>query len=124
VADAAFPNCEPAGILASLQHGGMLPRLKRRYGKRSGDCHEIAKALILDLYDTGPSVPWYWYVGECPVIGEHSCIECEGWAIDASNGIKRHAVIIQRANDYRQMIAAINIAQAIEKPSAAWLNPG
>jgi hypothetical protein len=117
VADAAFPHCEPARILAALLHDGMLPRFKWRYGRRSGDCHDIAQALIGDLYDAGPTgVRWYWYIGECLEIGEHSWIECEGWAIDASNGIKRHAIWIQRANDYRQMMRAINIAQAIEKP--------
>jgi hypothetical protein len=118
VPNAAFPDCEPARVLASLLDAGMLRRFSRKYGMRLGDCHEIAQALIRDLADChgAPRFKWFWYVGDCPQIGDHSWIECEGWAIDASCGCDR-PVHIQRADDYRRFIAASNIAQATEKPT-------
>jgi hypothetical protein len=115
VPNAAFPDCEPARVLASLLDGGTLRRFSRRYEKQSGDCHEIALALIEDLADCHAALKWFWYVGDCPQIGEHSWIECEGWAIDASRGSDR-PIRIQRADDYRRFIAASNIAKAREKP--------
>jgi hypothetical protein len=119
VPDPAFPDCEPATVLSTLANAGALRRFTRKYGKRAGDCHEVALALICDLADCKKRGPfkWYWYIGDCPFIGEHSWIECEGWAIDASNGNCR-PIIIQRAADYRQTIAAANIAQALERPPA------
>jgi len=118
VPDPAFPDCEPAAILETLVNAGELRRFTRQHGKRSGDCHEIALALVTSLADCKGPVPfkWQWYVGDCPDIGEHSWIECEGWAIDASNGHKR-PIIIQRAADYRRTIAATNIAMGLDRPT-------
>jgi hypothetical protein len=118
VPDAAFPDCEPVRALEVLAAAGALRRFMRKYGKRSGDCHEMAHALVMDLADCRDNVPfkWFWYTGNCPRIGEHSWVECEGWAIDASNGADRPIVIV-RATEYRRMIQATNIAQAIDKPS-------
>jgi hypothetical protein len=112
----AFPDCEPATILNTLVLAGVLRRFIRKHGRREGDCHEVALALILDLDDHKERVPfkWQWLIGDCPKVGEHSWIECEGWAIDASNGNKR-PIIIQRATDYRRSIAAENIDDAIER---------
>jgi hypothetical protein len=120
VADPAFPDCEPYTILETLISAGELRRFTRSYGKRAGDCHEIALALVCALADVKERAPfkWLWYVGDCPDIGEHSWIECEGWAIDASNGRKR-PIIIQRAVDYRRTIAAANITLGLAAPRRA-----
>jgi hypothetical protein len=88
-----FPECEPAKILETLASAGTLHRFTRKYGRHAGYCHEVALALVCDLADSRLSVPFKWYVGDCPNIGEHSWIECEGWAIDASNGHKRPIII-------------------------------
>ena len=117
VADPAFSDCEPVNALEILIAAGMLRRFARKYGKRSGDCHEMAYALVMDLADCRGNVPfkWFWYAGDCAQIGEHSWVECEGWAIDASGGWKR-PIVVQRATDYRRMIQAANITRAIDRP--------
>ena len=46
-----------------------------------------------------------WYKAECTRIGEHSWIECMGWAIDAANGCDR-SIIVWRASDYRAAMGA------------------
>lgn len=67
-----------------------------------GDCHEITVALATDLLKVDPAGDeWRWITADCARIGSHSWLECDGWAIDASNG-KTHPVLIQRADDYRR----------------------
>src|SRR6266481_232824 len=68
VADPAFSDCEPVSALEILIAAGMLRRFARKYGKRSGDCHEMAYALVMDLADCRGNVPfkWFWYAGDCP----------------------------------------------------------
>ncbi len=113
-----FPHCEPINELRALIANGQLRRLQRKWGRKEGDCHEIARALIADLFDCmheRPERPWYWMVGDCSRFGEHSWVESNGWAIDASHG-QRHPITAMRVESYRRMMSARNVRSAIDDP--------
>jgi hypothetical protein len=93
-------RCIPAHQLASMLDAGQLPRFAAVWAKPShdglGDCHEVASALMTDLIVAGRSAGWCWCTGVSPAHGEsgHSWLECEGWAVDTSNGAERGGTVL------------------------------
>lgn len=78
-------------VLAPMLSNGELRHFTEAFGKPSrdglGDCHEVALALMTDLVVAGRAAGWKWCEGlvtSDPY--EHSWLEFDGWAIDASNG--------------------------------------
>jgi hypothetical protein len=71
----------------------MLPNFRAAFGAPSpdglGDTHEIAIALMTDLHMAGAAGPWTYVYGRLATyngVMEHSWLEFDGWAVDASNG--------------------------------------
>jgi len=108
VPDPAHPDCKPLATLQTMLASGALPRFAFLWGLTDGgDCHEIAEALATDLLSSPDD--WRWIMAECkPPTGSHSWLECDGWAVDASNG-KTRPPIVQRASDYRRTLKAKRI---------------
>jgi hypothetical protein len=102
-------DCKPLATLSGMLDSGVLPTFAFLWGLTDGgDCHEIAEALSNDLTRAGHD-DWQWITADCkPPTGHHSWLECNGWAVDASNG-KTRPVLIQRASDYRRAMRARRI---------------
>lgn len=117
MSDGSHSECYPLMVLRGLAESGKLQRFAAHWGKRKGDCHEIAKALADDLRDAPPMpLNWHWYIGNRPAAGELSWIECDGWAIDTNNGGPERPVLIHRASDYRRITGATNIRLSADSP--------
>jgi hypothetical protein len=100
--DADHLVCEPLAVVKALLRAGALPRFQSTWGKAlGGDCHRIAGALTADLAGAGQH-GWVWCRAHCGRIGDHSWLECDGWAFDASNGCRR-GVIVMRSAIYREL---------------------
>jgi hypothetical protein len=115
VPDAAHPECKPLATLSGMLERDALPTFAFLWGLTdNGDCHEIAEALSNDLTDNlaSPRDEWNWIMADCERIGSHSWLECDGWAIDASNG-KTRPVIIQRAADYRRAVKVKRVTRSV-----------
>ena len=93
--------------LRALLKTGMLPRFTSIYPGRA-DCHQIAFALMRDLI-AARRPGWIWCRAQCKRVGLHSWLENSGWAVDASNGASR-AALIMRADVYRMLHAATSIS--------------
>src|SRR4029077_18391068 len=63
-------ECLPAEILRHLMDSNRLQNFQKRWGRSTGDCHEMALALILDLADNRAPGTRFWYMGACPRIGD------------------------------------------------------
>ena len=115
--DVAFPDCAPLAVLENLLEHGQLKRFAARWGRRKGDCHEITLDLIWDLFDA-KSEGWAWLTGMAPSIGEHSWLERDDWAIDASNGGKNCPVLMMRSDTYRAMLGVTEVKRSFLGPKA------
>jgi hypothetical protein len=99
-------SCPPAEVLARLLDDGRLPHFIADFGEPSSDgladCHQVAIALMVDLFVAGCVAGWKWCEGTSEQTGRHSWVEFEGWAIDASNGhLRGGALLIADAAWYR-----------------------
>jgi hypothetical protein len=66
----------------------------------------LAGALTADLAGAGQH-GWVWCRASCIRLGDHSWVECDDWAFDASNGCRR-PVIVMRSAAYIAMRGAVN----------------
>lgn len=110
VPDPIRADCLPVAVLNVMADEGLLTRFQNLWGEQTGDCHEIAGALYADIISAGVPGDWQWYVGRCPNIGDHSWIECDGWAIDAANGSTTRPVVVMPSRDYRKDKSNIALA--------------
>jgi hypothetical protein len=98
-----FPSAVDA--FADLLERQSLPRfVALRHG--AGNCHVIVHQLYLDLKKLGIDHRFTFKRGASALLGnsddpdgQHSWIETDGWAIDASNGAHR-PVLIMPVKDY------------------------
>ena len=115
VPDPSRPECCTA---AELLGSGLMTNLGQAWGKKDGDCHEIAAAIMLDIATLqsqgAPIGTWVWYMGRCPRIGSHSWIETDGWAIDASNGADDRPIIVQESQAFRRSNGAKKIKEKMQ----------
>jgi hypothetical protein len=84
-------SCEAINALKSLIRNNQFKITYTVLMEKSsfGNCHEVAIALMADLIMAGISKNWYWVEGFALKSNgekwEHSWLEYDGWAIDASN---------------------------------------
>jgi hypothetical protein len=112
VPDPIRPDCKPQTMLSGMLERGELPKFSKAWGSTpGGDCHEIAEDLCTDLVRSPSRWSWRWITAQTK-FGPHSWLECDGWAVDASNGATR-PVLIQRASDYRLNVKATDVQEAL-----------
>jgi hypothetical protein len=96
-ADPDDPECTPLLELMALLDAGQLPHFAARWGRRNGDCHEIAQLLFHDLVAARGRHRWAWSIGVTALWGEHSWLECDGWVLDAAHGKTRPVLVMRQA---------------------------
>jgi hypothetical protein len=128
--DPADPICKPLSNIKTLLRAGRLQRFQKLWGRApGGDCHAVAGALMADLTDAGQH-GWVWCRADCIRLGDHSWVEYDGWAFDASNGCRRGVLVLPsrvyratwRSRNHR-MINIARIAVIIEA-ARAYALPG
>jgi hypothetical protein len=91
--DSADPICKPLVTIKSLLRAACCHAFNSRWGQApGGDWHAVAAALMKDLAGAGQS-GWIWCRASCSKLGDHSWLECGGWAFDASNGCRRGVIV-------------------------------
>jgi len=125
-------ECGPAKALAAMLAAGHAPRFVEAWHDAEGDtaeghnCHEVAIALMVDLWIAKCRDPWFWIEGTCINSGtcepfEHSWIECGGWVLDAS----AQKLLFIEAHLYREMTGAKVHRKRSIKQAGKWvLNRG
>lgn len=112
-------SCKPKEIIDRLMKSGALElsldtiTAKTPIGEVEGNCHEVAMTMMIDLIRAENHKGWVWLTGY--KLGgkkdgsnwEHSWLEYDGWAIDASNNHERIPVegvpiLIYDASWYRK----------------------
>ena len=112
--------CRPVEMLRELLDAGELSHFLEVMMRDpapdavDGDCHEVASALMIDLMVAERAKGWHRVKGYQPEAGgsgskrSHSWLECDGWAIDASDkrrSLSKHGelpIIVGEAARYRK----------------------
>ncbi len=105
-------------------------------GEETGNCHEVATALMSVLIMTRQSKGWVWVKGVKPQGKKdgsdwpHSWLEHDGWAIDASNNHAAIAeaeggglpILIYDASYYRKLYKLKVTSQRNSKQTWKWIS--
>jgi hypothetical protein len=85
-------KCKPYFVTKKLLLAGKLSHTleamtyKPKPGELKGNCHEVALCLLIELRAAGENNKWKWITGlNEDKNWEHSWLEYDEWAIDASN---------------------------------------
>lgn len=104
-------GCTVADILQRLLNENALPLFLKEWNDTK-NCHEIALCLQLEL-KLRHRISWEWWTGYCESFGsDHSWLEHDDWAIDASNGGRGRPIIIMPRNMMRAQMTNIRKSTA------------
>ncbi len=106
-----------AALLRRLLDARALPHWSRLVGLESpdglGDCHEVAQALMADLLMAHEAAGWSWVTGTQLDGRDHSWLEFDGWAVDASHWTLSKTgggVLVMDADLFRAAYRAASVA--------------
>lgn len=115
--------CSLAAALNNLQRDGALEFFGEFHGQEQGDCHTITCSIMTDLYESGAYDGWRWcrgfgYFNEDPSYHEfeHSWVEYDGWALEASNG----QLVIRDAQTWRSRCKARDVVERDAEQTVRW----
>ena len=124
--------CKPVDVINDLidrvKFRSALEFINKKIPHGGGNCHQVAGAIIVALIKTGNAKGWTWvkgYIDYGEYGWQHSWLEYDGWAIDASS-LQKHLckdaipILICDALYYReyyefQAITQLNVTQIKKK---------